>query len=763
MLSRRHRAAALAWCLMVVVSLLQAPAPVRAAHPDARPAPGAPWEPLPLSAYPRPRNDNGRGVHWAPTTFSQPREIVDYLVDELGRLNVRWVKLLLPATHQSVAHEYLLRRLQEEGIMPVARLYPVRNEPLPHLEEIVRQYVRLGVYYYEVYSDVNLRGPTGGWTEGEDICVDKIVDLWLRAADQVRAAGGYPGLPTLTAGGDRDDLEFLRDMLAEIARRGRPGALRGVWLPVHNAFLNHPPEYPYDDVNLYGTPVSTEEIDRWALTPAEIEALNAARVRGRSAQVASGYFDADELLDVDSNGFLKFEAYRRAFVEIFGFEIPIISVAGGAVVGDRQDPRYPAVTERDLAEWTLYAYEYMLDSAPESYFAFMPWLLVNGAAGGPSPHHERAAWYRDLRGTVRPVVSALRDHARWGETRASTDSVRAQRAEAQLAARGVATGAAGDDLVNGGFEGSYVTHGEGDVLVAEGWQPWWRQGTGVERSGGLLHRPAFAPVRDIHSAARVRSGSTAQGLSTNYATHEAGLYQQIRVGSGSRVEFTAWAYIWSSSDDDLSRSSRPGAYEVSVGIDPSGGTDAGSPAVVWSEPVRRYDRWLRLAVSATAEADVVTVYTRGVAGWRVKHNESYWDDAALRVVAADGGSSLSQPSSCGDRQAASVTAWDASGAPLAVATAPYATFSNGQVGITWRREQNAVTVTIRGIVTLDGVLDVWHDGELLARRQVRLLAGEPFTLTWEHPSVGMGMLGVRVSGSHGVPEARLGVVGGDHG
>ncbi|HHX65283.1 MAG TPA: hypothetical protein GX702_10390 [Chloroflexi bacterium] len=373
--------------------------------------------PLPLSAYPRPLRDNGWGIHWVPTTFSQPDHVVDYYVDELVRLNIRWVKLLVPPDPYSVAHRHLLERLRDEGIMPIVRIYVRYNEPVPELERIVRQYVPLGARYFEVYTDVNLEGIAGGWENGEEISIPRIVDLWADAARAIRRAGGYPGLPTLTAGGHQDDLVFLRAMLRAIKSRGYEGLLNGAWLPVHNTFFNHPVDYPYDTVNMTGAPVSAEEIARWQLSPDEVNAMNEARRRGREKQMAEGYFDGDPL-DVDSNGFLKYRAYRRALVEILGYEIPILSTAGGAVFGSREDARYPTVTHRDVAETTLYAYHHMLDDAPDCYFVFAAWMLANEAGGGFwNPSFERAAWYTDLGGGRRSVVDAVAGSPRRGDVR----------------------------------------------------------------------------------------------------------------------------------------------------------------------------------------------------------------------------------------------------------------------------------------------------------------------------------------------------------
>jgi len=84
---------------------------------------------------------------------------------------------------------------------------------------------------------------------------------------------------------------------------------------------------------------------------------------------------------------------------------------------------------------------------------------------------------------------------------------------------------------------------------------------------------------------------------------------------------------------------KPGYYAVTVGIDPTGATPAGVGApppasVIWSEPSLQPDDWVRQVIQAKAQGGAVTVYTKGQPQWAVKHNDSWWDDACLRVVGA---------------------------------------------------------------------------------------------------------------------------------
>jgi len=116
---------------------------------------------------------------------------------------------------------------------------------------------------------------------------------------------------------------------------------------------------------------------------------------------------------------------------------------------------------------------------------------------------------------------------------------------------------------------------------------------------------------------------------TLYSTHTAGLYQRVAVPEGTELEFSIWVVVWSSSQDNPHYSTLPGKYWLSVGIDPYGGEDPYSDQIIWSDRIERYDEHVWLSVTAVAQADHVTVFTKAAPEWCVKHNDSYWDDARL--------------------------------------------------------------------------------------------------------------------------------------
>ncbi|MCG3209163.1 MAG: hypothetical protein FOGNACKC_02782 [Anaerolineae bacterium] len=369
----------------------------------------------PLANYPRPPADNGRGLHWSPGNQPQPPEITDYFVNQLLAMNIKWVKFLQDDS-PTVADPYLLEQLAAHGIEPILRVYQPANARYRHLPELVPAAAAKGVHYFELFNEPNLAGPAGGWAAGESPDVGKMVELWLVAAQEVQAGGGYPSLPPLAAGGAIDDMLFLREFLDGVRARGQAGLLPGSWLPLHNYFLNHPFDYPTDPVNVDDIPLSAAEIAARGLTPAQAAAINTARQNAKLPFEQGGFW-VGNTIDEDSNAFAKFEAYARIFSDRFGYTLPILGTEGGAIIGAAEDPRYPPVTEADHTRLTLQAYHFMLDAAPDYFFVQTPWLIANNAIGSNDPRFETAAWFKDRAGNALPVIEALKTDPRKSEVR----------------------------------------------------------------------------------------------------------------------------------------------------------------------------------------------------------------------------------------------------------------------------------------------------------------------------------------------------------
>ncbi|NLX36374.1 MAG: hypothetical protein GXY68_06780 [Chloroflexi bacterium] len=188
----------------------------------------------------------------------------------------------------------------------------------------------------------------------------------------------------------------------------------------------------------------------------------------------------------------------------------------------------------------------------------------------------------------------------------------------------------GNVLVNGGFEGGFSARGDDWLQVADGWTPFWQDGPNQDE--GYNRRPEFRPEdARIHGNRRVREGNLAQKMDTLFGTHHGGIWQQVAVPAGSRLTFRAFGQSWSSNEDDPAVSKDSGRYEMSVGIDPTGGTDWTSGNIVWSPRNGTPDQWVELVAQATAQSSTITVFIRGDVEYPVKHNDAYFDDACLTV------------------------------------------------------------------------------------------------------------------------------------
>ncbi|MBN1890067.1 MAG: LysM peptidoglycan-binding domain-containing protein [Thermoflexales bacterium] len=200
-------------------------------------------------------------------------------------------------------------------------------------------------------------------------------------------------------------------------------------------------------------------------------------------------------------------------------------------------------------------------------------------------------------------------------------------------------------LQNPGFEGDYSAwNWVNEAQVAAGWTPWWRDRT-PDDPEAYYFKPEYKQASAYVYENRVHGGAAAQQWFTFYASHQAGMYQQVfGVTPGARYRFTIWAQVWSSVDDNPSRSNQPAHPRLQVGIDPCGWWNPWGDTVVWSDVYAFYDTWGQLTVEAVAERDVLTVFMRSEPEWPVKHNDMYWDDAEL-VALGPGGSPLPSPTS----------------------------------------------------------------------------------------------------------------------
>ena len=305
------------------------------------PAPGA----MPLSEFPRPADDNGRGMHWIPTTSSTP-DVVDRFVKELSDMHVKWAVILNEGT-DATRNDYLVQQLTANGIEPIIRVLTPGLQPLSgDLGAMVRHYKAMGVNYFQLYNEPNHEIENDGQTPD----VNRYLDLWIPAAKIVAANGGLPGFGALSPGGPTadspkrmDDLEFLQTALKNIRARGETGVLDRAWLSAHNYMGDKPLANP--------------------------------------------------------DGLLRVQRYDQIINDELGRSMPIIGTEGGSFVGG-------SVNEAVQMSLVTSAMRYMQSSREPYNFAYSYWVLANSLGGGKDPSWEWQALFQSNH--TSPIVDALK-------------------------------------------------------------------------------------------------------------------------------------------------------------------------------------------------------------------------------------------------------------------------------------------------------------------------------------------------------------------
>jgi len=194
-----------------------------------------------------------------------------------------------------------------------------------------------------------------------------------------------------------------------------------------------------------------------------------------------------------------------------------------------------------------------------------------------------------------------------------------------------------------------------NIFTPPGWLTWYRH------DPDLWDQPEVRDAWREHDPTRVAEGNKAILLFTFYRRHDAGFLQSVRVTPGKRYRFSAQAHAWSNHDgpgfphpDDPRWSEGVGYNVVSLypdaipelngdpqndaignflfilGIDPTGNINPLEETVIWGTPVANYNAYFPVpGVEAVAQSDKLTVFLRSTTMWGFKHNDAYWDAAAL--------------------------------------------------------------------------------------------------------------------------------------
>ncbi|MCP4424859.1 MAG: hypothetical protein GY803_10230 [Chloroflexi bacterium] len=150
-------------------------------------------------------------------------------------------------------------------------------------------------------------------------------------------------------------------------------------------------------------------------------------------------------------------------------------------------------------------------------------------------------------------------------------------------------------------------------------------------------RPEYKPAMPFIN--RVSSGDNSQQYFTVFGIHDAGIYQTIATSPGSVLNVSAEYMGWSCDDPSPCPSAGPtdpnppsgsGAnMRVQICIDPTGGVDIYSPAVVCSGVNNSLDAWSSIGFSAIAQANNATIFLRSQPDLPRAINNVYWDNVQI--------------------------------------------------------------------------------------------------------------------------------------
>lgn len=167
--------------------------------------------------------------------------------------------------------------------------------------------------------------------------------------------------------------------------------------------------------------------------------------------------------------------------------------------------------------------------------------------------------------------------------------------------------------------------GEKNQLLPASWGPWWvPPPTGKNAPSWQNHVPRY----DF----RYLDGDMVAMVSSPFATHTAGLFQQAPAVAGEAYELSVDVQAWSSEAEEEGVMQDGSDVNLQVGLDPTGGLDGRSPLIHWSQPQQALGKWVTLRLTATAQASVVTFFLKSAPHLPKRQQTVFWRRAQLRPV-----------------------------------------------------------------------------------------------------------------------------------
>jgi hypothetical protein len=294
-----------------------------------------------LKTYPRPAQDNGRGLHF---NIDLRDETNARTVAHLQSIHCRWTLIYAQDENQAGRAAQVA---WSAGIMPIVRIGKKVDEPFDPVRYVNALKAIGAPPYVQIYNEP---GDNREWKQWPGQNWAGIFGArWAQMAIAVFDAGGYPGLQIL----GKDEFDSAVD---SVQAQNRTDIWSRAFFALHNYGANHPPAYPYDPRNQQDHPGAT-------------------------------IFD-------DDTAVLVFLEYAKWMQDRIGFVLPIIGGEGGWEYGAAEDNRYPKVEQPYHAQYHKELFDWFRTGAlsngeplPDYLFSVTPWIEGGWGAddwwGGP--------------------------------------------------------------------------------------------------------------------------------------------------------------------------------------------------------------------------------------------------------------------------------------------------------------------------------------------------------------------------------------------
>ncbi|NLI41838.1 MAG: hypothetical protein GX421_11820, partial [Caldisericales bacterium] len=362
-----------------------------------------------LTAPAYPTHASKRGIHWSASCYPVHANY-EYHLDRMVEAGIGWVKYLSDGNGRPGAGDSGLQfgiNVLSRGMVPIVRYYMDAGHKWTDANDYAtEQNVAHGILMIETINEPDLNYE---WADGKlpQDWAERSFTNWIEHAQRIIAHGGVPLSPSLASGFMQARGEGAGQLMLNPFKLVKAAGVERFVCGIHNYPLNHPIDYPYDDVNQKGTSLTQAEYERvggsYAWDSQSIEQINAWRESDKNP--GDGIYDDDSCFNA-----------VEIFIDMLNAaglpDVPIFTTEGGPCLTDRHDRRYPRVTP--VVQEDMVADELQAMARNHRYMGYAWWLWGNNSVGGTGGWMTNQ-WYwpggpfSDSNGFI-PEFQYLKDH-----------------------------------------------------------------------------------------------------------------------------------------------------------------------------------------------------------------------------------------------------------------------------------------------------------------------------------------------------------------